>query len=63
MISPLANSKNRFDGLNQLMYGDAVYIKDFTQLEKMTKEQLLKYATILHDFYQSFDLLTCPISS
>ena len=57
MVSPLANPNNQFDGLNQVFYGDAVFIKDFMKLDGFSKLQLLKFAIILHDIYKSFDIV------
>ncbi|MCP4459384.1 MAG: hypothetical protein GY816_15385 [Cytophagales bacterium] len=57
MVSPLANPSNKFDGINQVFYGDAVFIKDFSKLNDFSKVQLLKLATILHDIYNSFDVV------
>lgn len=56
MVSPLANPNNQYDGINQVLYADAVFIKDFTRLNNFSKEELMKLAVILHDIYQSFDV-------
>ncbi|MCZ6521781.1 MAG: FkbM family methyltransferase, partial [Bacteroidetes bacterium] len=57
MVSPLANPNNEFDGLNQVLFADAVFIKDFTKLYDFSRLQLLKYCIILHDIYKSFDIV------
>lgn len=44
--------------MSQLMWADAIFVRDFTQLTSLTDEQLLKMAAILHDCYGSFDLVT-----
>lgn len=41
---------------SQMLRADAVYVKDFMVLEKLTAEKLLKMAVILHTIYSSFDL-------
>lgn len=41
---------------SQMMWADAVYVKDFMALEKLSEEKLLKLAVILHEVYGSFDL-------
>lgn len=40
----------------QVLWSNAVYVKDFLALESLTGEQLLKMAVILHEVYASFDL-------
>jgi FkbM family methyltransferase len=57
MISPLSVPKDVYAGLNQVIWADAVFIKDFTKLEKLAKEKLLKYCVIMHDVYGSYDLV------
>ena len=42
--------------IRQFLWGDAVYVKDFTRLGDLTPEQLLKLAAIVHDVYGSPDL-------
>jgi hypothetical protein len=43
--------------MSQLLWADAVFVKDFTRFELFTERQLLSMATIMHDCYQSFDLV------
>jgi hypothetical protein len=42
--------------LNQLVWTDAVFVKDFTKLDLLTPLQLKKLALILHDIYGSDDI-------
>jgi FkbM family methyltransferase len=42
--------------VNQAMWGEAVYVRDFTALERLSAGGLLKLATILHENYGSTDL-------
>lgn len=42
--------------LSQLLWGDAVYVRDFMSFEALLPEQLLKLAAILHENYNSCDL-------
>ena len=39
-----------------MVYTDVVYVRDFTQPDDMTAEQLKHLALIAHHCYQSFDL-------
>lgn len=43
-------------GLNQLLWADAIFIRDITQPEKMDDGQLLRLAIILHECYRSYDV-------
>ena len=42
--------------LNQAMWGEAVYVRDFRAFERLPAEALLKIAVILHENYGSTDL-------
>ena len=53
-IAPLLVNNNIYAGMSQLLWADAVFVKDFTRLELFTERQLLSMATIMHDCYQSF---------
>ncbi len=43
-------------GLNQTIWSNAVYVKDFTRLGRQPVELLLKMAVIVHECFNSFDL-------
>lgn len=47
---------NPHAGLNQVLWTDALFIRDFTRLSLLDGEQLAKYALLLHDVYRSYDL-------
>ncbi|WP_431858436.1 FkbM family methyltransferase [Azospirillum sp.] len=47
---------NPHAGLNQVLWTDAVFVRDFTRLALLDTEQLAKYALLLHDVYRSYDL-------
>ena len=42
--------------VNQMMWGEAVYVRDFTKLGELPAAALLKLAVILHENYGSCDL-------
>ena len=42
--------------ISQMMWGDAVYVRDVMSLEKLSPEQLLKLAIIMHMMYNAVDL-------
>lgn len=47
---------NRFAGTSQLLWADAVFVRDFSDLAGYSTDQLVKAAMILHDVYRSYDL-------
>jgi FkbM family methyltransferase len=55
-FKPLAPAPDPSMPIRQFLWGDAVYVKDFTRLGDLTPEQLLKLAAIVHDVYGSPDL-------
>jgi FkbM family methyltransferase len=56
MILPLHHADNLYSSINQLLEADVVYVRDFTQAEKMTAEQLKHLALVAHHCYRSYDL-------
>jgi hypothetical protein len=58
MIAPLFDERNPCAALNQLLEADMVYVRDFTQPQRMSDEQLKHLAIIAHHCYRSFDLAT-----
>jgi len=49
--------------VNQAMWGEAVYVRDFRALERLSAESLLKLAVILHENYGSTDLAARALSA
>jgi hypothetical protein len=58
MIAPLFDRRDPYAALNQLLEADLVYVRNFTQTDAMTDEQLKHLAIIAHHCYGSFDLAT-----
>jgi FkbM family methyltransferase len=56
-LKPMVVDGNIYRGLSQLVCGDALFIKDFTRFDRLDEGQLLRMATILHDVYQSLDVV------
>jgi FkbM family methyltransferase len=56
MILPVHYANNLYAAMNQLLEADIVYVRDFTQPEKMNAEQLKHLALIAHHCYDSYDL-------
>lgn len=45
-----------FKPVSQMLWADAIFVRDFTALEKFSDLDLIKSATILNDVYLSYDL-------
>ena len=54
---PFEIGDNPFSAMSQALWADAVFVRDFTNLSNLTDMQLLKFATILHDVYLSYDFV------
>lgn len=52
------NPPNPFLPISQLLWADAIFVRDFTRLETYTDDGLLKAATVLDTVYASVDLVT-----
>lgn len=55
-ISPFIYENAPLQAVNQLLEADIVYVRDFTQPQNISDEQLKHLALIAHCCYQSFDL-------
>jgi FkbM family methyltransferase len=45
-----------FKPVSQMLWADAIFVRDFTALEKFSDLDLIKAATIMNDVYLSYDL-------
>ncbi len=54
---PVLLGSDPYAGHSQAMWADAIFVRDFTKLDRLSAEQLLRMAVILHDCYRSFDLV------
>lgn len=57
VISPMLVNNDIYAGMSQIVWADALFVRDFTRPERMSDHQLLQTATILHDCYRSVDLV------
>lgn len=55
-VKPILAGDSVFGGLGQVFWADAVFVRDFTRLELLPEEKLLRAALVLHDVYKSYDL-------
>jgi FkbM family methyltransferase len=49
--------------LSQILWGDAIYVRDFMQFDQLSSVALLKLATILHETFRSVDLAAVALES
>jgi len=56
MILPVHYADNLYASMNQLLEADIVYVRDFTQPDRMNSEQLKHMALVAHHCYGSYDL-------
>ena len=54
-FKPLAQADPN-TGFRQPLWSDAVYVRDWMHLERLSTEKLMKYAVLLHDLFGSYDL-------
>lgn len=55
-FKPLLIGNDANDPLSQMLSAEAVYVPDFTALDRLPPEKLLKLAVVLHEVYGSYDL-------
>lgn len=55
-ISPFIKKNDPAHPFSQLLWADAIYVKDFINLKNYSDNELLKASYILHDVYDSYDL-------
>jgi FkbM family methyltransferase len=54
---PVQLNGNPFRPISQLLWADAVFVRDFRALDRFTDDELLKVAAVLHEAYCSYDLV------
>jgi FkbM family methyltransferase len=57
VLKPLILNNDIYAGLSQILWSDAIYVKSFTLFNELSAAELLKIARIMHEVYQSFDLV------
>lgn len=53
---PVRHGANPFAPLSQMLWADAVFVRDFSRLDRFVDSELLCAAAILHECYRSYDL-------
>jgi FkbM family methyltransferase len=62
-FKPFVANNNDEAWMRQIIWADAVYVRDFTKFADMTPEALVKIAAILHENYQSFDFAALALET
>jgi FkbM family methyltransferase len=63
-FAPMLSAVSGGDPLySQLLWCDAVYVRDFMQLETLSAEQLTKLAAIMHENYGSYDFVSVVLQA
>jgi FkbM family methyltransferase len=55
-VKPLFVKNNIFAGFGQLVWTDAIFVRELTRLTVLNTDQLLRLAVILADCYRSYDV-------
>jgi len=61
-FKPVGFSDNPARGLRQYLWSDAIYVRDWMNLDALSVEQIKKYAVLLDHLYQSKDLVCMLLS-
>ncbi len=56
-FSPILLSDDPYAGHSQIFWADAVFVRDFTRLDRLDSDHLLRMAVVLYDCYRSHDLV------
>lgn len=62
-MRPFLMDKDLFKPISQLLWANAVYIKEFTHFHELSPDMLLKTAAVLHEVYASFDMAACALKA
>ncbi len=61
VFKPMMINEDPFAGLSQELWSDAIYVRRFTDFAELPVSQLLKIAILLHDLYESVDLVSLAL--
>jgi FkbM family methyltransferase len=57
VLQPMLIDNDIYRGLSQIVWCDAVFVRDLTRLSTLSAADLLRFAVILHDCYGSWDVV------
>lgn len=55
-FKPLAKTSSLNEGFRQVIWSDAIYVRDWMRLGELSAEKLRRYAILMHDLVESPDL-------
>lgn len=55
-FQPVVRRNEPFQHIRQMLWSDALYVRDFRRFETLSVEKLKRLAVLLHDLFQSCDL-------
>lgn len=61
-MKPILVNNSPYAPFKQVIWADAIFVRSFLNLAGLDGEEILKLSTILHDCYQSFDLVHVLLS-
>jgi FkbM family methyltransferase len=63
LFQPVERLESGSARVNQILWADMVYVRDFLQFDRLTADQLLKLAVILHENYASSDMAAAALAA
>ena len=61
-FKPMVAANNLNAGIRQMLWSDAIYVRDWMRFEALSAEKLEKYAVLAHDVLRSWDLAHLALS-
>jgi hypothetical protein len=56
VLKPLKLGDDLFAGMSQIVWSDAIFVRDFMHIDRLADDDLIGLAQIVHDCYRSADL-------
>jgi hypothetical protein len=56
-LRPIVMGPNPYKAMSQVLWADAIFVRDYINLSTFSDEQLLKASVILNDVYRSYDIV------
>lgn len=56
-FAPLKPAHKPYAPFSQLLWADAVFVRDFSKLERFSDDDLVKASVVLHEVYRSIDIV------
>jgi FkbM family methyltransferase len=62
-FKPLVNLENEAAPLSQLLWSDAIYLRNFMRLDNLSVRKLIALSIITHELYQSYDFCSIVLEA